>query len=84
MSDSERRDHPPPGRRIARPRKNPIDQAIPIVYCDISSEFDRGDIFVIDVYSRPTQNGLKVTIPLEDCGLDYKIIPKELPSLFGN
>ena len=84
MSDSERPDHPPPGRRFARPPKNPIDRAIPIVYCDISSEFDRGDILMNDDYYWPTPDDWKVTIKRGECGLDYKTIPKELPSFSGD
>ncbi len=30
---------------------------------------------MIDLYYWPTPNGKKVTILLEECGLEYKIIP---------
>lgn len=33
---------------------------------------------MIDVYYWPTPNGWKVTIMLEECGLDYKIIPVDI------
>ena len=33
---------------------------------------------MIDVYYWPTPNGWKVTIMLEECGLDYKIVPVDI------
>jgi len=33
---------------------------------------------LIDVYYWPTPNGWKVTIMLEECGLDYKVIPVDI------
>jgi GST-like protein len=35
---------------------------------------------VIDVHYWPTPNGWKVTIMLEECGMDYKIIPVDIGS----
>lgn len=34
---------------------------------------------MIDVYYWPTPNGRKVTIMLEECGLEYRIVPVSIP-----
>ncbi|MFV2089478.1 MAG: hypothetical protein ACC642_02375 [Pseudomonadales bacterium] len=33
---------------------------------------------MIDVHYWPTPNGWKVTIMLEECGLDYNIVPVDI------
>jgi hypothetical protein len=66
-----------PIRTNARTSPKPVSRATKATEADKEAT-SAGDSVPIDLYFWPTPNGWKITIMLEECGLQYTVIPVDI------